>query len=151
HGRLREGHKGLQGRHEGRGRARGHSDAGAGTAARRVHRRRCARRQRRRAHARTRKDRLSLVMVRDAASSGRVVPYANHRIEVRTSLGRGRGVFAREAIAPGTVIEAAPAIILPITDCPTLDKTIIHNYYFHWDGDPDGEGRGAVGLGLVTL
>jgi hypothetical protein len=32
-----------------------------------------------------------------------------------------------------------------------LDRTIIHDYYFHWDGDPEGAGRGAVGLGLVTL
>lgn len=28
---------------------------------------------------------------------------------------------------------------------------MIHDYYFHWDGDPDGEGRGALALGLVTL
>jgi len=68
-------------------------------------------------------------------------PIPNHRIEIRTSPTRGRGVFARTAITAGTVIEAAPA----------LDRTIIHDYYFHWDGDPDGVGRGALGLGLVTL
>ena len=28
---------------------------------------------------------------------------------------------------------------------------MIHDYYFHWDGDPDGEGRGALALGLLTL
>jgi SET domain-containing protein len=60
-------------------------------------------------------------------------------------------VFAREPIAPGTLIEAAPVIILPAADCPALDRTVIYDYYFHWDGDPDGEGRGALGLGLVTL
>jgi SET domain-containing protein len=32
-----------------------------------------------------------------------------------------------------------------------LDRTIVHDYYFHWDGDPDGEGRGALALGFVTL
>ena len=78
-------------------------------------------------------------------------PIPNHRIEIRVSPARGRGVFAREAIAPGTVIEAAPVIVIPIADCPALDRTIIHDYYFHWDGDPEGEGRGALGLGLVTL
>ena len=67
------------------------------------------------------------------------------RVEIRTSHGRGRGVFARVAIAPGTLIEAAPVIILPAADCPALDRTIIYDYYFHWDGDPDGEGRGALG------
>jgi tRNA-specific adenosine deaminase 3 len=33
-----------------------------------------------------------------------------------------------------------------------LDNTVVYDYYFHWDGDPEGEdGRGAVGLGIVTL
>jgi SET domain len=49
------------------------------------------------------------------------------------------------------VIEAAPALLLPAADCSVLDRTIIHDYYFHWDGDPEGVGRGALGLGLVTL
>ncbi len=76
---------------------------------------------------------------------------SNHRVEVRDSPGRGRGVFAREAIAPGTVIEAAPVIILPAAQCSALDHTVVYDYYFHWDGDPDGHGRGALGLGLVSL
>jgi len=54
-------------------------------------------------------------------------------------------------IPTGTVIEAAPVLVLPAADCPALDRTIIHDYYFHWDGDPEGPGRGALGLGLVTL
>ena len=87
----------------------------------------------------------------DAAARSRILPVANHRVEIRTSPGRGRGVFALEPILPGTVIEAAPVIILPPEQCPALDKTIIYDYYFHWDGDPDGDGRGALGLGLVTL
>lgn len=87
----------------------------------------------------------------DAEAGSCIQPVPNHRVEIRMSSGRGRGVFAREPIAPGTVIEAAPIIVLPATDCPVLDQTIIHDYYFHWDGDPDGDGRGALALGLVTL
>jgi len=87
----------------------------------------------------------------DAASAGRIVPVTNQLVEIRTTTGRGRGIFAREMIAPGTLIEAAPVIVLPAVQCPTFDRTVIHDYYFHWDGDPDGEGRGAVALGLVTL
>jgi SET domain-containing protein len=89
--------------------------------------------------------------VHDAAARGRIQPTTNPLIEVRTSPGRGRGVFARMVIARGTVIEAAPVIILPAADCPVLDRTVIYDYYFHWDGDPDGEGRGALGLGALTL
>ena len=86
-----------------------------------------------------------------AAGLACLQPIPNHHIEIRTSPTRGRGVFARAVIAPGTVIEAAPVIVIPAADCPALDRTIIHDYYFHWDGDPEGVGRGALGLGLVTL
>jgi uncharacterized protein len=90
-------------------------------------------------------------VVRDAEVRDRIAPIRNRLIEVRTSSGRGRGVFACAAIAPGTIIEAAPVIVLPAADCPALDGTVIYEYYFHWDGDPDGVGRGALGLGLLTL
>jgi len=86
-----------------------------------------------------------------AAALARLRPIPNHRIEIRSSPTRGRGVFARAVIAPGTVIEAAPVIVIPAADCPALDRTIIHDYYFHWDGDPEGAGRGALALGVVTL
>jgi SET domain-containing protein len=78
-------------------------------------------------------------------------PIPNDRLEIRDDALKGRGIFAAAPIAAGTVIEAAPVIIVPATDCPLLDRTILHDYYFHWDGDPDGEGRGAVALGLVAL
>jgi uncharacterized protein len=86
-----------------------------------------------------------------AVALARLRPIPNHRIEIRTSPARGRGVFARAVIAPGTVIEAAPVIVIPVSDCPALDRTIVHDYYFHWDGDPEGQGRGALALGVVTL
>lgn len=78
-------------------------------------------------------------------------PAPNERLEIRHDPQKGRGVFARERIAAGMLIEAAPVIIVPAGECTLLDKTILHDYYFHWDGDPDGEGRGAVALGLVSL
>ena len=78
-------------------------------------------------------------------------PIPNRRVEVCTCPERGRGVFALEPVVAGTVIEAAPVIIVPAPECRLLDRTILYNYYFHWDGDPAGEGRGALGLGLVSL
>ena len=75
----------------------------------------------------------------------------NHRLEIRSDPAKGRGIFAREPLAAGTLIEAAPVIIVPTEQCALLDRTILHDYYFHWDGDPEGEGRGAVALGLVAL
>lgn len=52
---------------------------------------------------------------------------------------------------PGSLIEAAPVVIVPAAECAALDRTILHDYYFHWDGDPEGDGRGALALGLVSL
>ena len=80
-----------------------------------------------------------------------VRPVPNERLEIRSDPVKGRGIFARQALIPGTLIEAAPVIVVPAAQCPLLDRTILHDYYFHWDGDPDGEGRGAVALGLVAL
>ncbi len=79
------------------------------------------------------------------------LPSLDGSVEIRTVDDRGRGVFARQGIAAGTMIEAAPVVIVPAAECALLDRTILHDYYFHWDGDPDGEGRGALGLGLVSL
>ena len=90
-----------------------------------------------------------------APRAGRVCealrPVPTDRLEIRSDPVKGRGVFARAPIAAGTIIEMAPVIIVPAAQCALLDKTILHDYYFHWDGDPDGVGRGAVALGLVAL
>jgi len=88
---------------------------------------------------------------RGARAQDNLRPIPNDRLEIRHDPAKGRGIFAAAPIAAGTVIEAAPIIIVPATDCPLLDRTILHDYYFHWDGDPDGEGSGAVALGLVAL
>jgi uncharacterized protein len=78
-------------------------------------------------------------------------PVPNDRLEIRSDPVKGRGVFARAPIAAGSLIEAAPVIVVPAAQRPVLDRTILHDYYFHWDGDPDGGGPGAVALGLVAL
>jgi uncharacterized protein len=78
-------------------------------------------------------------------------PVPNDRLEIRSDPGKGRGVFARAPIPAGSLIEAAPVVVVPAAQCALLDKTILHDYYFHWDGDPKGDGSGAVALGLVAL
>jgi SET domain-containing protein len=78
-------------------------------------------------------------------------PVPNDRLEIREDPAKGRGIFARERIDAGALIEAAPVIVVPPGECALLDRTILHDYYFHWDGDPDGEGSGCVALGLVTV
>jgi SET domain-containing protein len=82
-------------------------------------------------------------------------PVPNDTLEIRSDPAKGRGIFALAPLAAGTLIEAAPVIVVPAAQCGLLDRTILHDYYFHWDGDPDGgpvgDGRGAVALGLASL
>ena len=78
-------------------------------------------------------------------------PAAIDRLEIRSDPVKGRGIFATAPIAAGAVIAMTPVIIVPAAQCPLLNKTILHDYYFHWDGDAGGAGRGAVPLGLVAL
>ena len=42
----------------------------------------------------------------------------------------GRGVFARESIKKGEIIEICPVLVVPRKDYPILKKTILRNYYF---------------------
>ncbi len=74
-------------------------------------------------------------------------PVANDKLEIRSDPAKGRGVFAVAPIAAGALIEAAPVIVVAAAECALLDRTILHDYYFAWDG----EGRGAVALGLTSL
>jgi hypothetical protein len=75
----------------------------------------------------------------------------NNRLEIRDDPLKGRGVFAGTPIAAGTLIEAAPVVIVPAAQVKLLDQTILHDYYFAWDGAPGDQGSGAVALGLVAL
>jgi SET domain-containing protein len=98
---------------------------------------------------------MAVSAVRRERAHDRLRPVPNDTVEIRDEPGKGRGVFARAPIAAGALIEAAPVIIVPAAECELLDKTILHDYYFRWDDEPDsgpgGDGRGAVALGLVSL
>ena len=94
---------------------------------------------------------MAAVAARRERARDALRPVPNDGIEIRSDPAKGRGIFATAPIAAGALIEAAPVIIVSAAECPLLDKTILHDYYFHWDGDPDGVGRGAVALGLLAL
>ena len=81
---------------------------------------------------------------------GALRPYANDRLEIRHDPLKGRGVFARAAIGAGVLIEAAPVLLVPAHQRRLLDNTILHDYYFVWDGE-DGDSSAAIALGLVSL
>ena len=61
---------------------------------------------------------------------------------------RGRGVFTRERIPAGTVIEVAPVIVMEKTDREYLDKTLLHDYIFEWGKDKN---QCCMALGLIPI
>ena len=60
----------------------------------------------------------------------------------------GRGVFTRERIAKGTVIEVAPVIVMSQEDRIHLDKTKLHDYIFEWGKDSS---QCCMALGFVPM
>ena len=61
---------------------------------------------------------------------------------------RGRGVFTRERIPAGTVIEVAPVIVMQKTDREYLDRTLLHDYIFEWGKEKD---QCCMALGLIPI
>ena len=59
--------------------------------------------------------------------------------------GKGKGVFTREAIPADTVIEVSPVIVMPASDRPHLDKTLLHDYIFEWQNGC------CMALGLIPM
>lgn len=67
------------------------------------------------------------------------------RIVVGASEIHGRGIFARDAIAAGDIIEICPVLRLPADQRDLIDQTLVFEYYFDWDGDA------GLALGLGSL
>ena len=70
------------------------------------------------------------------------------KAEPATIAGKGRGIRAIAPIDAGTVIEAAPTILLSSRDCVLIERTPVGDYYF---AHPDNDEDGLVILGLASL
>ncbi|MBS1734258.1 MAG: SET domain-containing protein-lysine N-methyltransferase [Bacteroidetes bacterium] len=61
---------------------------------------------------------------------------------------KGKGVFTREKIAAGTVIEISPVIVMSKDDRVHLDKTLLHDYIFEWGKEND---QCCMALGIIPV
>ncbi|MEY2897958.1 MAG: hypothetical protein RL138_11 [Bacteroidota bacterium] len=61
---------------------------------------------------------------------------------------KGRGVFTREAISEGTLIEVAPVIVLPKEERTWIDQSVLYNYYFLWGANNE---QTALALGYGSM
>lgn len=64
-------------------------------------------------------------------------------VEVKRTRNKGRGVFARQAIPAGTIIERVPVLVLPMDE---IDSSLLADYCFFWGGDTV-----ALALGYGSL
>jgi SET domain-containing protein len=69
-------------------------------------------------------------------------------VEVRSSPGRGRGVFATRFLAAGAMIELVPVIVIPEADRNLINPTILSHYYYRWGLD---QRDAAIALGYASL
>jgi SET domain-containing protein len=76
--------------------------------------------------------------------------FMNDLIEVRNiSLKKGKGVFSKEEIKKGTIIDVAHVIPLLNKDYKKICKTILYNYCYIWE-DPkhESEFTNAISLSI---
>ncbi len=76
------------------------------------------------------------------------MPKRLSRIEAVPIPGKGRGVQAVEAIAPGELLELATTILLSSAECDRIEGTTMGDYYF---AHPANTEEGLVVLGLASL
>ena len=62
--------------------------------------------------------------------------------------GKGRGVFTREKIKSGVIIESSPVIVMSAEDRAMIDKTLLHDYIFEWGNNKD---ECCMALGWVPV
>ena len=74
--------------------------------------------------------------------------FPSTNIYASSSSVQGLGVFARNLIKEGDVIEEAPLILIPEDELSDLTKTRLLEYYFAW-GNKFSEA--AIGLGFASL
>jgi len=60
----------------------------------------------------------------------------------------GEGVFTKQALAEGVLIETSPVIVMSGEERVLLDKTLLHDYIFEWGDD---QKSCAMALGFVPL
>jgi SET domain-containing protein len=60
----------------------------------------------------------------------------------------GRGVFTKEPLPKGTVLEISPVIVMSGKDWNLLDQTLLHDYIFTWG---KSEKQCCMALGYIPL
>jgi uncharacterized protein len=89
---------------------------------------------------------MSTVIAR-SVRTGKALMQHSDQVYVKRVKGKGRGVFARCAIAKGSIVEKVPVLIVPIKHLVGgLQNPILQKYFYIW-----GHDTVAVSLGYGSL
>lgn len=61
---------------------------------------------------------------------------------------KGRGVFSKEKIPAGTLVEVSPVVVMSGEERKLLDQTRLHDYIFEWGED---RSRCCMALGYTAV
>lgn len=67
--------------------------------------------------------------------------------EVRASAVAGRGLFATQTIPAETLLMEAPVLVVPGSQRPALQETLVDDYVYEWDDD----GSAGLVLGVSSM
>ena len=73
-------------------------------------------------------------------------PFTIDRVEPRPSSRHGTGVYAKERIPKGEVVEHCPVLLLEPEDARYASEGSLSGYVYEWEG-----GRSALALGCGSL
>lgn len=73
----------------------------------------------------------------------------NDKTEIKTTLNKGRGVFAKQKIFKNEIFETCQTITFSEEDAEKIESTFLGNYWFGWTDDPKNWGAIALGNGSL--
>ena len=74
----------------------------------------------------------------------------NELIEIRNTVHKGRGVFAKKRIGRGDTIETAPVLLIPAEQWDRVEPTVLALYIYNF-GPTSEEEHAAIALGYGSL
>ena len=74
----------------------------------------------------------------------------NELIEIRDTVNKGRGVFAKKRIARDDTIETAPVLLIPAEQWRHIEPTVLALYIYNFGSTAEQE-HAAIALGYGSL
>lgn len=75
--------------------------------------------------------------------------FLSQQLYIADTHDKGLGVFSRQPLAEGTVIEESPVLVMSDTQRYHLDQTLLHDYIFEWE--PGNKKMCCMALGYVPI